>query len=248
VDGKRDISGVLVVDEYLSTDATSAITDLMVRGVHLTADTSSAPVRSTSLTGCTCNAGWTGPDGGTCTAFEAGKYQTLSGTATCTDCAAGTFSTAVGASATSTCSACPSNSNSSAGSAAFTTCACSGGYYQRLHPIADSLNLYPAYLVAAAESWDSSQQRFLDLSRSGRVGMLQTGAVSIGSLTGNGAFWSVPYVGGTTGTQFSWGAASIPSNFTICSITRYSGVAKRRILHRKELVTRTLDGQCSNIL
>jgi hypothetical protein len=64
VDGKRDISGVLVVDEYLSTDATSAITDLMVRGVHLTADTSSAPVRSTSLTGCTCNAGWTGPDGG----------------------------------------------------------------------------------------------------------------------------------------------------------------------------------------
>jgi cysteine-rich repeat protein len=35
-----DIAGVFVVDEYLSADATSAIADLMVRGVDLTADTS----------------------------------------------------------------------------------------------------------------------------------------------------------------------------------------------------------------
>jgi hypothetical protein len=34
-----DIAGVFVVDEYLSTDATSAIADAMVRGVDLT-DTS----------------------------------------------------------------------------------------------------------------------------------------------------------------------------------------------------------------
>jgi hypothetical protein len=31
-----DIAGVFVVDEYLSTDATSAIADAMVRGVDLT--------------------------------------------------------------------------------------------------------------------------------------------------------------------------------------------------------------------
>jgi hypothetical protein len=43
-----DIAGVFVVDEYLSTDATSVIADLMVRGVDLTADTSSAPVGNTS--------------------------------------------------------------------------------------------------------------------------------------------------------------------------------------------------------
>jgi hypothetical protein len=47
-----DIAGVFVVDEYLSTNATSAIADLMVRGVDLTADTSSAPAGSTSLTNC----------------------------------------------------------------------------------------------------------------------------------------------------------------------------------------------------
>ncbi len=51
-----DMAGVFVVDEYLSTDATSAIADLMVRGVDLTADTSSAPSGSTSLTNCTASA------------------------------------------------------------------------------------------------------------------------------------------------------------------------------------------------
>jgi hypothetical protein len=47
-----DMAGVFVVDEYLSTNATSAIADLMVRGVDLTADTSSTPAGSTSLTAC----------------------------------------------------------------------------------------------------------------------------------------------------------------------------------------------------
>jgi hypothetical protein len=70
----------------------------------------------------------------------------------------------------------------------------------------------------------------MDPSGNGRVGTLQAGAVSVGSVTGNGAIWPVPYVGGTTETQISWGEASIPSTFTICSITRYSGAAKNRIL------------------
>jgi hypothetical protein len=96
------------------------------------------------------------------------------------------------------------------------------------------LSLYPAFLTASAESWDSSQQSFMDLSGNGRVGTLQAGAVSVGSVTGNGATWPVPYVGGTTGTQISWGAASIPSTFTICSITRYSGAAKQRILQCRD--------------
>jgi hypothetical protein len=37
-------------------------------------------------------------------------------------------------------------------------------------------------------------------------------------------------VGGTTSTKILWGDLSIPSTFTICSITRYSGAAKQRIL------------------
>ncbi len=74
----------------------------------------------------------------------------------------------------------------------------------------------------------------MDLSGNGRVGTLQTGTVSVGNVTGNGAVRPVPYVGGTTGTQISWGAASIPSTFTICSITRYSGATKRRILQCRD--------------
>jgi hypothetical protein len=101
-----------------------------------------------------------------------------------------------------------------------------------LDPLADILNLHPAYLFASAESWNSSKNRFMDLSGNGRVGTLQAGAVSVGSVTGNGATWPVPYVGGTTGTQISWGAASIPSTFTICSITRYSGNQKNRNRNR----------------
>jgi hypothetical protein len=102
-------------------------------------------------------------------------------------------------------------------------------------PLADILSLYPAFLTASAESWDSSQQSFMDLSGNGRVGTLQAGAVSVGSVSGNGATWPVPYVGGTTETQISWGAASIPSTFTICSITRYSGAAKQRILQCRDM-------------
>jgi hypothetical protein len=38
---------------------------------------------------CTCNAGWTGPAGGTCTACGAGRYKTSEGTSTCIECPAG---------------------------------------------------------------------------------------------------------------------------------------------------------------
>ena len=62
-----------------------------------------------------------------CAACVAGKYKASTGSAICTDCGVGTYSTAGGASASSTCSACPSNSSSPAGSAALTSCACNAG-------------------------------------------------------------------------------------------------------------------------
>jgi hypothetical protein len=63
-------------------------------------------------------------------------------------------------------------------------------------PLADILKIYPAYLMASAESWNQSQQRFLDLSGNGRVGTLQAGTVNVGSVTGHGATVnrSAPYV------------------------------------------------------
>ena len=38
---------------------------------------------------CKCNAGHTGPDGGTCDACEAGKYKNTTGSADCSTCPAG---------------------------------------------------------------------------------------------------------------------------------------------------------------
>jgi hypothetical protein len=109
----------------------------------------------------------------------------------------------------------------------------------------------------------------MDLSASGRVGTRQAGMLSVGNVTGNGgeewtkhssnvfghssngAGWSVPYVGGTTGPQFSWGSASIPTTFTICSIRRYSGAGKDRngshghwghsVTYAGATITRTLE-------
>jgi hypothetical protein len=76
-----DIAGLFAVDEFLSTDATTAIANAMVQGVDLTsapcAATASScvacPVGTTSAVGSSnisscvsagCGAGSTGPDGG----------------------------------------------------------------------------------------------------------------------------------------------------------------------------------------
>ena len=56
-----------------------------------------------------CNAGYTGPDGGTCVGCGVGKYKTTTGSAACTDCAAGTYSTTVAAYLASTCITCPAD-------------------------------------------------------------------------------------------------------------------------------------------
>jgi hypothetical protein len=88
---------------------------------------SNSPAGSAALTSCTCNTGSTRSNGGSCTQCVAGKYKALTGTATCTDCGTGTYSTTLGAADSSKCSACPSNSNSPAGSAALTSCTCNAG-------------------------------------------------------------------------------------------------------------------------
>jgi len=82
---------------------------------------------STAQTSCVCNPGFTGPNGGTCTACEAGKYKTVTGTAACTDCGANTYSTTTGATAAGTCLSCPANSQSPTGSGAATDCVCEAG-------------------------------------------------------------------------------------------------------------------------
>jgi len=90
---------------------------------------------------CSCNAGYTGPNLGTCSACVAGKYKATTGTATCTDCEAGKFSAQAGTAACATCQAgtysnnasitcidCSVGKNSAAG-AGRCTLSCAAGKY-----------------------------------------------------------------------------------------------------------------------
>ena len=53
---------------------------------------SDSPAGSVAITDCTCNAGYTGANGGVCTACEAGTFKASSGSETCTECPQNAFS------------------------------------------------------------------------------------------------------------------------------------------------------------
>jgi hypothetical protein len=97
-------------------------------------------------------------------------------------------------------------------------------------PIAAILTERPAFLATSAEDWSSANNRFTDVSGNARHGALTAGTVTVGSVTGNGAGRSMPFVQGTTATRIYWPGGSLPPTFTICSITRYTGGANGRIL------------------
>ena len=54
-------------------------------------DGSSSPVGSTDVKNCTCDPGFSGPDGGPCTACEIGYFKTVRGTANCSFCTSGHY-------------------------------------------------------------------------------------------------------------------------------------------------------------
>ena len=109
---------------------------------------SSSPILSDEVTDCVCNAAYTGPNGGPCTACVAGTYKPAAGSAACTLCGAGKYSTTVGALSVSTClncaegkysetvgasgeylcAYCPAYSTCPEGSASATACRCNVGY------------------------------------------------------------------------------------------------------------------------
>ena len=89
------------------------------------ADANTAAIRSTLLTNCTCNTGYTGPNGGPCTACVGGKYKNVTGTSLCISCDVDYYSNLDTAS--TICVSCPSNSISPSTSI-FSGCACVVGY------------------------------------------------------------------------------------------------------------------------
>ena len=94
-------------------------------------DRSNSLARSTVLTACTCNAGWSGPNGGSCTSCTAGTYKSSTGSASCALCAGDTYSDIEGAATSSTCSSCPLQSSSPSGSHALSECTCNSGYHRK---------------------------------------------------------------------------------------------------------------------
>ena len=85
-------------------------------------------VNGSTVTGCKCNIGYTGPDGGTCVACMAGTFKTSNGTEECTQCSAGKYSTETGEISAATCTDCPSNTYSPSGGRLLTNCTCNKGY------------------------------------------------------------------------------------------------------------------------
>jgi len=109
---------------------------------------STSPSSSRDMSYCRCNAGYSGLNGDTCIRCSAGTHKASLGTAECTECTAGRYSTmegalsadvcikcasgkyseTVGAASSTSCMTCPQYSVSSEGSSEKTACKCETGY------------------------------------------------------------------------------------------------------------------------
>jgi hypothetical protein len=92
---------------------------------------SNSEVGSVLATACRCVAGFTGPDGGACSACAAGKFKAAAGSAACTACDAGKYLAGSGATTAGACVACVAGTYSATvGAAGVETCiACSEGSF-----------------------------------------------------------------------------------------------------------------------
>jgi hypothetical protein len=66
-------------------------------------------------------------------------------------------------------------------------------------------------------------------------------AVATATASGNGAANAVAYISGSTTTKMLWPESSIPYKFTVCSVTRYTGGTKTRILNCQSSPTQSLN-------
>lgn len=122
----------------------------------------SAPRGSDDYTSCTCNAGYSGADGGPCPACVPGKYKPEQGpqdcascergtysnrtaqtnVSTCADCWANTFQNQLGAGHPDDCAACPANTFSARRSTSIADCTCNVGYSGTWpHPLSTSVTV-----------------------------------------------------------------------------------------------------------
>ncbi|KAJ1466992.1 hypothetical protein T484DRAFT_1860092 [Baffinella frigidus] len=137
----------------------------------------------------------------------------------CSQCVAGYYKNGTGAGA---CSACSAWTNSMEGSSN-----CPIEYFSSaLDAIFAS---YPVYGMYSARVF--SGNTLSDLSGNGRHAY-STSTISLRTKSGNGASNVVTGLAGSTSATMVWPVGSIPSTFTVCSVTRYddTGSARERIL------------------
>jgi hypothetical protein len=104
---------------------------------------SQSPPCSTAVTSCQCNPGYSGPNGGTCTACVAGKYKLIPNAGLCQLCVSGKYTSTLGdtvcqsctgptyqpVSSQSSCLTCPSNTTVVQSIASsISSCICNAGY------------------------------------------------------------------------------------------------------------------------
>jgi hypothetical protein len=94
-----------------------------------------------------------------------------------------------------------------------------------------------------ADEWSSGT--LSDISGNGNDA-ITTGNITKTKGSGNGAMGAITYISGNTQTKVNWPEGSIPSNFTILSLTRYTGGSRRRILSSERTFGNWLQGHWEN--
>ena len=113
------------------------------------------------------------------------------------------------------------------------------GIYVNTNIITNLITGKTPWGIYDASLWDSSNQKLPEAMGNGRDAT-GSGSIGLSNSRDNGAAASIPYISGTTASGLIWPAGSIPTNFTVCSITRYTNTdssKQRRILSSSIIYT-----------
>ena len=91
-----------------------------------------------------------------------------------------------------------------------------------------------AYARYRATDWDANARVLFDSSGNGRDSASAVGTISVVTGASGGATAEMTYLEGNTTSGIVFPTGTIPATFTICSLTRYAGVAQERILDTVE--------------
>lgn len=89
----------------------------------------------------------------------------------------------------------------------------------KIPPLSTLVQSLPPWGIYSAESFVGSS--LYEYRNNGRDAVVSAG-VSAGNASGNGASAAISYLSGSTTSTVTWPPGSIPTSFTICSITRYT--------------------------